>query len=348
MQFPFLCYFTILATVLGSSISSAAGQDSAVAPISTPASSETTTESTDSQVQSDSPDDGKVQAADASRSASASIVELTIVQAVVLGLVEGATEYLPVSSTGHLVIVQDVMGLRGDETREKAADSLTICIQSGAIAAVLILYWSRILQILNGMMGRNRDGLLLLRNLIIAFIPAAVIGLLYGDELKERLYSVPVIAAALFTGGVLILADGFRGKAATLTEGTEMSAMTSVQAAVVGIMQCIAFWPGFSRSYATILGCRLVRLKMSAAVEFSFLLGLATLSAATGYEGLKHGGEMIRQYGVTTPLIALVVAFAAAIVSVRFMVASLSRFGLTPFGYYRIALAIVCLWWMNR
>lgn len=347
MQFPFLCPLTILAVVLGSSISSAAAQDSAVAPISTQTSSETT-ESSSAQVQSDSPDDGKVQAADASESASASIVELTVVQAVVLGLVEGATEYLPVSSTGHLVIVQDVMGLRGDETREKAADSLTICIQSGAIAAVLILYWSRIIQILNGMMGRNRDGLLLLRNLIIAFIPAAVIGLLYGDELKERLYSVPVIAAALFTGGVLILADGFRGKAASLTEGTEMSAMTSAQAAVVGIMQCIAFWPGFSRSYATILGCRLVRLKMSAAVEFSFLLGLATLSAATGYEGLKHGGEMIRQYGVTTPLIALVVAFAAAVVSVRFMVSSLSRFGLTPFGYYRIALAIVCLWWMNR
>ena len=186
---------------------------------------------------------------------------------------------------------------------------------------------------------------MLLRNLIIAFVPAAVVGLLYGDELKERLYSVPVIAAALFTGGVLILADSFRGKSATLTE---MSDMTSTQAAVVGLMQCIAFWPGFSRSYATILGCRIVKLKMSAAVEFSFLLGLATLSAATGYEGLKHGGEMIRLYGVTTPLIALVVAFVAAVVSVRFMVSSLSRFGLAPFGYYRIALAIACLWWMNR
>ncbi len=275
-------------------------------------------------------------------------VSLTIGQAVVLGLVEGATEFLPVSSTGHLVIVQDVMGLRGSVQREKAADSLTICIQGGAILAVLLLYWNRVVQILNGLIGRDRSGRRLLQNLLIAFFPAAVLGLIAGDEIKERLYDVRVIAAALMTGGILILIESMRSTPSQANVGGEMNDMTAAQALIVGVMQCVAFWPGFSRSYATILGCRIVKLRMSAAVEFSFLLGLATLTAATGYEGLKHGPEMIELYGVLTPAIALFVAFVAAALSVKFMVASLTRFGLAPFGYYRIILAILCLWWMNR
>ncbi|MFN9719982.1 MAG: undecaprenyl-diphosphate phosphatase [Planctomycetota bacterium] len=275
-------------------------------------------------------------------------VSLTVPQAVVLGLVEGATEFLPVSSTGHLVIVQDVMGLRGDAEREKAADSLTICIQGGAILAILLLYWNRIVQIVNGVSGRDRNGLRLLLNLILAFLPAAILGLLAGDEIKERLYDIRVIAAALLTGGILILIESMRSTPAEANAGVEMNDMTARQAVFVGLMQCIAFWPGFSRSYATILGCRVIRMKMSAAVEFSFLLGLATLTAATGYEGLKHGREMLNLYGVLTPSIALTVAFFAAAMSVRFMVASLTRYGLAPFGYYRILLAVVCLWWMNR
>ncbi len=111
-------------------------------------------------------------------------------------------------------------------------------------------------------------------------------------------------------------------------------------------MQCLAFWPGFSRSLATILGAMLVGLTLSAAVEFSFLLGLVTLSAATVFEGIKHGPEMIAQYGVISPLVALVVAFVSAVISVRFMIRVLSSHGLAPFGYYRIVLAIICLMWL--
>lgn len=114
----------------------------------------------------------------------------------------------------------------------------------------------------------------------------------------------------------------------------------------VGIVQCLAFWPGVSRSLATILGCRFAGIRMMAAVEFSFLLGLITLTAATAYEGLKNGEAMIANYGAATPLVALITAFVAAVVSVRFMVNALQKYGLAPFAYYRMILAVVCFVWL--
>lgn len=273
---------------------------------------------------------------------------LSLFQAIVLGFVEGATEYLPVSSTGHLLIVEHLMGMDGDERQKESANSLAICIQAGAILAVLVLYFRRIRQIVLGMLGRDADGLRLLTNLCVAFLPAAVIGLLAKDWIKEHLFGVMPVAAALFVGGVLILIQA-RGKISKdATIGKSILDMSWKDAIFVGILQCVAFWPGFSRSLATILGCRLAKLHMAAAVEFSFLLGLLTLSAATAYEGLKHGKEMIADYGMAMPTVALVTAFVAAVVSVRFMVGSLAKYGLTPFGYYRIVLAIVCVVWMQK
>lgn len=273
---------------------------------------------------------------------------LSLFQAIVLGFVEGATEYLPVSSTGHLLIVEHLMGMDGDERQKESANSLAICIQAGAILAVLVLYFRRIRQIVLGMLGRDADGLRLLINLCVAFLPAAVIGLLAKDWIKEHLFGVMPVAAALFVGGVLILIQA-RGKISKdATIGKSILDMSWKDAIFVGILQCVAFWPGFSRSLATILGCRLAKLHMAAAVEFSFLLGLLTLSAATAYEGLKHGKEMIADYGMAMPTVALVTAFVAAVVSVRFMVGSLAKYGLTPFGYYRIVLAIVCVVWMQK
>ena len=119
--------------------------------------------------------------------------------------------------------------------------------------------------------------------------------------------------------------------------------MTWWDALGVGLMQCVAFWPGFSRSLATILGCRMVGLRLEPAVEFSFLLGLVTLSAATAKEGLEYGPKIIEQYGVTSPLIALATAFVCAAISVKFMVTFLKQFGLIPFGFYRLLLAAFCL-----
>ena len=273
---------------------------------------------------------------------------LTLFQALVLGVVEGATEYLPVSSTGHLLIAEHVMGMDADERQKEAADSLAICIQSGAILAVVMLYFGRIRQIVIGVLGKSPEGLKLLINLIIAFFPAAVLALLLKDWVKQQLFGVMPVAAALFVGGIIILVWGFVTRKSNPDEGKEISDMSWRDAILIGTLQCLAFWPGFSRSLATILGCRLAKLKMMAAVEFSFLLGLVTLTAATGYEGLKHGKEMIADYGIAMPMVSLVTAFVAAVVSVRFMVGSLGKYGLTPFGYYRILLAIACVLWLQH
>ena len=272
--------------------------------------------------------------------------KLTALQAVILGFVEGATEYLPVSSTGHLLIVEHLLGMDGTAEQTEAAHSLAICIQCGAILAVMVLYFGRIRQIIRGLMGQDADGLKLLFNMIVAFMPAAVIGLLFNKWIKQHLFGVLPVAVALFVGGIIILLQTLGIRKSDTDTGKEMAHMTWRDALFVGIVQCLAFWPGFSRSLATILGCRFAGLRMMAAVEFSFLLGLITLTAATAYEGLKHGSEMIASYGTTMPLLALLTAFCAAVVSVQFMVNALGKFGLAPFGYYRIILAVVCVVWL--
>jgi undecaprenyl-diphosphatase len=273
---------------------------------------------------------------------------LSLFQALVLGVVEGATEYLPVSSTGHLLIAEHLMGMDADERQKEAADSLAICIQSGAILAVVMLYFGRIRQIVVGVLGKDPDGLKLLINLVIAFFPAAVLALVLKDWVKQHLFGVMPVAAAQFVGGVIIIVYGFMMRKSNPDDGKEISQLSRKDALLIGTLQCLAFWPGFSRSLATILGCRFAKLKMLAAVEFSFLLGLVTLTAATGYEGLKHGKEMIADYGLAMPLVSLVTAFVAAVVSVRFMVGALGKYGLTPFGYYRILLAIACVLWLQH
>lgn len=288
----------------------------------------------------------RMQAVDATRlEASVAPPTLTLLQAIILGFVEGATEYLPVSSTGHLLIVQHLLGMDRTERQLDAAHSLAICIQSGAILAVVILYFGRIRQMVSGAIGRDNDGLRILINLIIAFLPAAVTGLIFNNWLKQQLFGPLPVAVALFVGGVIILVQTRSREKADNDSGKEMAQMSWQDALFVGVVQCLAFWPGFSRSLATILGCRFAGVRMIAAVEFSFLLGLITLTAATAYEGLKNGAGMISVYGAAMPLVALITAFFAAVVSVRFMVNALGKYGLAPFGYYRIILAVVCVIW---
>ena len=271
---------------------------------------------------------------------------LTLLQAVILGFVEGATEYLPVSSTGHLLIVQHLMGMDSNERQLEAAHSLAICIQSGAILAVVMLYFGRIRQMVSGVIGRDTDGLRIFINLVIAFLPLAVTGFIFNKWIKHHLFKVEPVAVALFVGGVIILLQTRSRLKAEGDTGKEMAQMSWQNSLFVGFAQCLALWPGFSRSLATIFGCRFAGVRMTAAVEFSFLLGLLTLTAATAYEGLKNGAQMISDYGAAMPLVALVTAFFAAVVSVRFMVNALGKYGLAPFGYYRIILAAVCVLWL--
>ena len=268
---------------------------------------------------------------------------LPLWEALSLGVIEGMTEYLPISSTGHLLIFQAWLGKDATADETEAANALAICIQSGAILAVVVLYFGRLQQIFRGLLGGDPAGLRLLIHLIIGFLPAAVFGLLFQRIIKEQLFNIRSVTFAVLAGGVLILLLSRSKKIDGEVVEKEMTDMRWWEALVVGCLQCMAFWPGFSRSLATILGCRAVKLRMSDAVEFSFLLGLITLTAATAKEGLSHGSKIFEHYGVASPALALIVAFVSAVISVKFMVRVLSSYGLTPFGYYRLLLAALCL-----
>lgn len=294
---------------------------------------------------------GSARGVDSAASTEAEIEPgMTTWQAAVLGIVEGLTEYLPVSSTGHLILAQHLMGIDAGatdaEAAEGAADAYAICIQVGAILAVLGLYMGRVRQMARGLMGRDREGKRLARNIVLGFLPAAVIGLLLNDLIKEYLFGgdrwgMWPIVAAWFVGGATILWVGWAHKEKFPPEGNELERLTARAALIIGFIQCIAMWPGVSRSLVTIVGGVLVGLSLPAAVEFSFLLGVLTLGAATCYDGLKHGDAMLELYGPTSLIVGMLAALVSAIIAVKWMVAYLNRHGLSIFGYYRVALAII-------
>ncbi len=265
------------------------------------------------------------------------------IHAVVLGIVEGVTEYLPVSSTGHLLMAQEWMGLRGDST----ADSYAIAIQLGAILAVLWLYRTRFGQMMQGLRGRDERGRHLAICLVAAFVPAAMIGLIGEKTIKKMLFGVEPITAAWIVGGLGILALD-RWVSRRSNRGADLESMTVRMALWIGFAQCVAMWPGVSRSLATIAAALLVGLSMPAAVEFSFLLGLITLGAATLFELVKDGAQMAAVLGAANMLNGLVTAFISAIIAVKWMVAYLNRHGLAVFGWYRLALGIGVLVWLLK
>ena len=270
-------------------------------------------------------------------------------QAFILGLVEGITEYLPISSTGHLLVTQRLLGIDSSNS----ADAFAICIQVGAILAVLGLYRVRVWKMTLGMLGRDAEGRNLAFSIILAFLPAAVIGLLLEKTIKKYLFGGdewglwPVVAAWFF-GGVAILAVTIfrRMRGATPHSGLDLEHITLRMAVIVGLFQCLAMWPGVSRSLLTIVGGLMVGLSVPAAVEFSFLLGVVTLSAATAYDALKHGQEMLEHYGSLPLLIGLGAAWLSAVIAVKWMVGYLKSHGLEIFGWYRIGAAIVVAAWL--
>jgi undecaprenyl-diphosphatase len=281
---------------------------------------------------------------------------MTLTQAMVLGVVEGLTEYLPVSSTGHLLMAERLMGI-GDagaasqeEARrtKEATDAFTICIQAGAIIAVLGLYFGRVRQMLRGLAGRDPNGSRLLVNVAAGFLPAAVIGLLFNKAIKNYLFGPWPVVAAWFVGGLAILAVswGRRRKDPVTRGGLLLDDMTWRMALCIGIAQCVAMWPGVSRSLVTIVGGLLTGLSLAAAVEYSFLLGVVTLGAATAYDALKQGQLMLQTFDTAPIAVGLVFAFIAAVVSVKWMVGYLNRHGLAVFGYYRVAIALAAFLWI--
>lgn len=285
----------------------------------------------------------------------------SLFDAVVLGLVEGVTEFLPISSTGHLVIANHALGLDSPTpvhtdaegrvvTMKEAADTYAVVIQVGAIAAVAILYWSQLARVLAGLLGRDPAGLRLLRNLVLACLPPVVTALLFKDFIKTHLFSVPTVACALLVGAALMwFAERWRvrrdASAPVGAYATDLSPadLRPAQAVTIGFVQCLALWPGMSRSMSAMVGGYFVGLRPVRAAEFSFLLGLPLLGAAAAKDALDGGPAVIAAFGWVHVLVGLAVAFVSAALAIRLFVGFLTRHGLAPFALYRIVLGIALL-----
>ena len=298
------------------------------------------------------------------------VAELSPGDAVVLGLVEGVTEFLPISSTGHLIIANQLLGLESDKqltgkagqllwhkppskenpdgvplTLKLAADTYTVVIQVGAIMAVVMLYWRQLLLMLIGLMGRSSPGFRLLRNVLLAFIPVAIVGLLLHDLIDHYFFSIWVVAGAQVAGAFLMLwAERWRRQNSGIGfSKNEPSDLTVPKALGIGFSQCVALIPGTSRSMMTIVPGYLAGLNPAKAAEFSFLVGLPVLGGAAVYKGFKSGPAMIEVFGWSSVLLGSVVAAITALAAVKFLVLYISRHGLAGFAYYRLALAVVLI-----
>ncbi len=265
---------------------------------------------------------------------------MTILESIILGIVEGLTEYLPVSSTGHLIITQYLLGLAHSD----AMKAFEICIQGGAILAVLGLYRRRVGEMLQGVCGRSPQGLRLLVNMVVGFLPAAVLGLIFNDFIKGYLFNAETVITTWVLGGAVILFYvRLREKSGKGFSGKPLEELGWRGALGVGFLQSVAMCPGTSRSLMTMLGGLFVGLSVPAAVEFSFLLGLITLGAATCHDAVKHGAEMVETIGWGPIAAGTVTAWASALIAVKWMVGYLNRHSLAIFGWYRIAAGIVML-----
>jgi undecaprenyl-diphosphatase len=266
-------------------------------------------------------------------------------QAIVLGVVEGVTEFLPVSSTGHLLLFQRLLGIPADQ----ASKAVAICIQAGAIIAVLGIFRHRLGQMVRGLTGSLRlsasrpEETALVRNLLIAFLPALVLGFAFSDWIDEHLLRLWPVTIAWIVGGLaILLVERWRIRSRDRSAGGRaVDQMTWHIALGIGLMQTIAICPGTSRSLVTILGGLLLGMSLSAAVEFSFLLGVITLLAATIFRAATSGPAMLQAYPTGTLIVAGLAACVSAFIAVRWMIAYLNRRPMTIFAYYRIVLGLV-------
>lgn len=271
-------------------------------------------------------------------------------QAAILGVVEGITEYLPVSSTGHLLVVSRLLGLPSEEGSAglDAVNTYAVAIQFGAILAVVGLFWRRFVSMVMGLFGKDDAGRHLLIVLVIAFLPSAIVGFLFDDAIESALFGPWPIVAAWIIGGIAILVLERSGRIPDRGEkavpGSEpLLDITYRQALIIGVVQCLALWPGTSRSLVTILAALLVGVAVPAAVEFSFLLGFATLSAASIYKVVKDGEVLIDQFGVVTPLIGVACAFVSAVLAIKWLVTYLERHDLKIFAWWRFGAAAITI-----
>lgn len=259
---------------------------------------------------------------------------IVLVQVLVIGLIEGLTEFLPVSSTGHIILVSDLIGFAGPPGKV-----FDIAIQLGAILAVTLVYRARLLGTVVGVLGRDPTAWRFTLNLLIAVAPALVLGAALHDVIKTYLFSPLVVSIALIVGGFAILAiERLVGRPRVPT----VDAMGPGLALRIGLAQCLAMIPGVSRSGATIMGALALGLSRRAATEFSFFLAIPTMVAATAYD-LWKSRDLLTADGLLVIAIGFVVAFLAAAMVVRRLVHFVERHGFAPFAWYRIALGALML-----
>ena len=256
-------------------------------------------------------------------------------QALILGLVEGVTEFLPVSSTGHLILAERVLGIPADDN----ANAYAICIQAGAILAVLLVYRERLLAMAKGVVGADPQGRRLLLMVLAAFVPAAVLGPVLDHPIERVLFGLWPVVFAWAAGGVGIVL--FSRWSSERKGGEGIESVDLRRALLIGLAQCVAMWPGTSRSLVTIVAAALLGLSLPAAVEFSFLLGLVTLGAATAFKALGHGDELLAAYGAAPIGVGFLTAAVSALAAVTWMVRWIESHGLGVFAAWRIGLAVL-------
>ena len=261
-----------------------------------------------------------------------------LAKAAIMGIVEGLTEFLPISSTGHLILAGSLLGFSDDKSKV-----FDIAIQTGAIFAVVIVYWQRLRDTLAGL-GNNPKAQRFALNVGIAFVPAVVLGLLLGKAIKAHLFTPLVVASTFIVGGFVILCAEHR-KAPVVRVAT-VDDMSPLDALKVGLVQCLAMIPGTSRSGATIIGGMLLGLSRKAATDFSFFLAIPTLIGAGAYSLYKERA-LLSVADIPVFAVGLLFSFLAAWLCVRWLLRYIATHDFVPFAWYRIAFGILVLatWW---
>ena len=264
---------------------------------------------------------------------------LLLFKAAIMGLVEGITEFLPISSTGHLILAGQLLDFWTLEKR----DMFAVAVQIGAIAAVIYEYWGKLWGALIGAFTGQEQGRRLSINLIVASIPIVIIGLTFGDVVKEYLFNAITVAIALIIGGFIILWAERRQHDIVTHEVDDLSFK---QATLIGLIQCLALFPGTSRSGSTIIGSLFLGISRKAAAEFSFFLGIPVLMGAGLLDMYKMRHELhSNDFGVLA--VGIIVAFISALIVIRVLIRYVSKHDFTVFAYYRIGFGLIILatWW---
>ena len=265
-------------------------------------------------------------------------MDVSLLTIILLGIVEGVTEFIPVSSTGHLVLAGELLGFDSE-----AAGTFEIVIQLGAILAVIVLYWRRFWDVFVGLGRKDRDSIVFTRNIALGFLPSAVIGLFVYDAVKAMLDSPALVAVALIVGGVAILILERWNRNPTTPS---VEAMSWKVALGIGFIQCLSMIPGVSRSGATIMGAIGLGVERKSAAEFSFFVAVPTMLAASGYDLFKTGADLDSgAWG--TIAVGFVVSFVVAALVIKWFIGIVSRHGFAPFAWYRIVAGTAALVWLG-